>query len=61
MDAVERLAKSEIDEVVVTNTIPLRPKARKLDKLSQITVAPIIAEAIGRILDDQAITERRGS
>ncbi|MGB7631245.1 MAG: ribose-phosphate pyrophosphokinase [Candidatus Deferrimicrobium sp.] len=46
--AIERLEKSEIEELVVTNTIPLGPKAA-CKKLHVLTVAPLLGEAIKRI------------
>ena len=46
--AIERLEKSEIEELVVTNTIPLGPKAA-CRKLHVLTVAPLLGEAIKRI------------
>ncbi len=53
--AVERLETSEIAEVVVTNTIPLRddPQSKKLTVLS---VAPLLAEAIHRIHTETSVS-----
>jgi ribose-phosphate pyrophosphokinase len=47
--AVERIAESPIDKVVITNTIPLSPQAQACKKITQVTIAPLIAEAIRRI------------
>jgi ribose-phosphate pyrophosphokinase len=47
--AVERIAESPIDRVVVTNTIPLDPQAKACGKIAQVSIAPLIAEAIRRI------------
>ena len=48
--AIERIAKgSALDEVVVTNTIPLSDAARGCAKIRQLSVAPLIAETIQRI------------
>ena len=46
--AIERLKAAPIEEVVVTNTIPLREN-QKLDKIKVLSVAPLFAEAILRI------------
>jgi len=46
--AIERLEKSQIQELVVTNTVPLGPKA-ECRKVRVLTVAPLLGEAIKRI------------
>lgn len=46
--AVERLKSAECEEIVVTDTIPLRPETKELD-LKVLSVAPLLAEAITRI------------
>ncbi len=46
--AVERLALSPIKEIVVTDTIPLPPQKR-LDKITVLSVAPLLGESIQRI------------
>ncbi len=46
--AIERLEKSGIEELVVTNTIPLGPKAA-CEKIHVLSVAPLLGEAIKRI------------
>ena len=46
--AIERIAKSPVKEVVVTNTIPADEK-RKLDKITVLPIAPLLGEAIHRI------------
>ncbi|HWQ29033.1 MAG TPA: ribose-phosphate pyrophosphokinase [Dehalococcoidia bacterium] len=47
-DAAQRLAASPIDELVMTDTIPLPPHKRH-EKFTVLTVAPLIGEAIARI------------
>lgn len=47
--AVERISKSPIERIIVTDTIPLRDDAKACAKIEAISVAPLIAEAIRRI------------
>jgi ribose-phosphate pyrophosphokinase len=47
--AVERLNGSELDQLVVTDTIPLRADALSCSRIRQLSVAPILAETIRRI------------
>ena len=47
--AVERIAKSPLDELVVTDTIPLSAEAKKTAKIRQLSCAPLLAETIRRI------------
>jgi ribose-phosphate pyrophosphokinase len=54
--AAQRLSNSRIAEVVVTNTIPLAPE-KLIDKMTVISVAPLLAEAIRRIHQDTSVSE----
>ena len=54
--AVERITKSDLDEVVVTDTIPLSAEASKCDKIRQLSTAEILAETIRRISDDESVS-----
>ena len=47
--AIERIADSQLDQVVVTDTIPLSEAGQACAKIEQVSVAPLIAEAIRRI------------
>jgi ribose-phosphate pyrophosphokinase len=47
--AIERIEKSAIDRVIVTNTIPLGPIAKACSKIQHVSIGPILAEAIRRI------------
>jgi ribose-phosphate pyrophosphokinase len=47
--AVERIAKSPLDELVVTDTIPLSNEAKKTAKIRQLSCAALLAETIRRI------------
>jgi len=55
-NAIPRLAKSSIDELIVTDTIPLRPEATKLAKLHVLSVAPLLGEAIRRTHEEASIS-----
>jgi ribose-phosphate pyrophosphokinase len=52
--AIERIADSNLAEVVITDTIPLPPEKR-LPKIRQLSVAPLIGEAIRRIHDAESV------
>jgi ribose-phosphate pyrophosphokinase len=52
--AVERLRKSPIEEVVITNTIPVEHK--NLEKLRVVSIAPLIGEAIRRIHEGESVS-----
>ncbi len=47
--AIERIQKSPLDELVVTNTIPLSDAAKGCSKIRQLSCAPLLAETIRRI------------
>jgi len=54
--AIERIAQGNaLDEVVVTNTIPLSPNALECKKIRQISVANLIAETIQRIANGESV------
>ena len=54
--AVDRIAGSQLDEVVITNTIPLSDVARACKKIRQLSVAFLFAETIRRISDGESVT-----
>ena len=54
--AIERIAASQLDEVVITNTIPLGEAARACKKIRQLSVAFLFAETIRRISDGESVT-----
>ena len=54
--AIERISKGDaLDEVVVTNTIPLSEAGMACKKIRQLTVAPLIAETIQRIASGESV------
>jgi ribose-phosphate pyrophosphokinase len=55
--AVERLAKSAIEEVVVTDSVPLTATAQKLGKITVLSVAPLLARGIQSIHEETSISE----
>ena len=54
--AIERIAGSQLDEVVITNTIPLTDAAKACHKIRQCSVAFLFAETIRRISDGESVT-----
>jgi ribose-phosphate pyrophosphokinase len=54
--AIERISKSLLDEVVITNTIPLSDAAKACKKIRQLSVAFLFAETIRRISDGESVT-----
>ena len=55
--AIERLNKSENDELIVTNSIPLNKDAKKCSKIRVISIANIIAECITRLSNEESLSE----
>jgi ribose-phosphate pyrophosphokinase len=55
--ASDRIARSDLEEVVVTNTIPLRAGAKTNERIVQLSVAALLAEAIKRVHHKQSVSE----
>jgi ribose-phosphate pyrophosphokinase len=55
-NAVERITKSALDELVVTDTIPLSPAAKACGRIRQLSVAGLLAETIRRIRDEESVS-----
>jgi len=53
--AVDRLKNSPISEVVVTDTLPV-PEELRFDKLTVLTIAPLLARAISEVFEDGSVT-----
>ena len=54
--AVERIEHSQLDELVVTDTIPLRADARACSKIRQLSVAGLLGESMRRISDEESVS-----
>jgi ribose-phosphate pyrophosphokinase len=54
--AVERIVSSALDELVVTDTIPLSEAARQCGRIRQLSVAALLAETIRRIRDEESVS-----
>jgi ribose-phosphate pyrophosphokinase len=52
---VDRLKNSRIREVVVTNTLPI-PSESQFDRLTVLSIAPLIARAIREVFEDGSVT-----
>ncbi|HHO76999.1 MAG TPA: ribose-phosphate pyrophosphokinase [Deltaproteobacteria bacterium] len=55
--AISRIDKSPLDEIVVTDTIPLKGDATMCKKITVLSVAPLLAEAIKRIYEEASVSE----
>ncbi|QVJ01995.1 ribose-phosphate diphosphokinase [Nocardiopsis eucommiae] len=53
--AADRLQNSRISEVVITNTLPV-PEERAFEKLTQLSIAPLVARAINEVFTDGSVT-----
>lgn len=54
--AIERISNSALDELVVTDTIPLREEAKACSKIRQLTIAELMAETITRISNEDSVS-----
>ena len=57
--AIERIKNSPFKEVVITNTIPL-PKEKELPQIKVLSIAPLFAEAIKRLNQNEAMGDLFG-
>ena len=54
--AVNNIENSVLDELVITNTIPLRPDAQKCDKIRPLSIVEMLGEAIYRINTEESVS-----
>ncbi len=54
--ALERIEESELDELVVTDTIPLCEEAQAIGKIRQLSIAELLGETIQRMIDDASVS-----
>jgi ribose-phosphate pyrophosphokinase len=55
-NAISNISNSELDELVVTDSIPLRPDAQACPRIRQLSIAEMLAEAIRRISDEESLS-----
>jgi len=54
--AIERLEKANLSEVIVTDSLPMAPEKR-LDKITVLSIAPILASTIKAVFEDESVSE----
>ena len=54
--AVENIEASQLDELVVTDTIPLRRDAAKCDRIRQLSIAEMLAETMRRVCNEESVS-----
>ncbi len=55
-NALENLRNSQLDELVVTDTIPLSAEAKTIGKIRQLTLADLLAESMRRVANEESIS-----
>jgi ribose-phosphate pyrophosphokinase len=55
--AVDRIKNAPVEEVIVTNTLPVSAEALELDKIQVLSIAPILAETLQAIFMDSSVSE----
>jgi ribose-phosphate pyrophosphokinase len=53
---VDKISKSALDELIVTDTIPLSAQAKSCSRIRQLSVAELLAETIRRIRDEESVS-----
>ncbi len=55
-NALENIRNSQLDELVVTDTIPLSAEAKAMDKIRELTIADLLAESMRRVSNEESIS-----
>ena len=55
-EAIDRLKNADIEEVVITNTLPLPPE-KQLDKITVLSIAGIMASAVRAVFEEESVSE----
>jgi len=55
-NALENIRTSQLDELIVTDTIPLSAQARDVSKIRQLTIAGLLAESMRRVANEESIS-----
>lgn len=55
-EAIKRISQSEIDQIVVTDTIPLSQEAQSCPKVRQVTISGLLAETMRRISNEESVS-----
>ena len=56
LTAAQQAEEAPVEEVVVTNTIPI-PDEKRFDRLTVLSIAPIVAEALDAVFEDTSVSE----
>jgi ribose-phosphate pyrophosphokinase len=54
--AMDNIRNSQLDELVVTDTIPLSEEAKSMNKIRQLTIADLLAESMRRVSNEESIS-----
>ncbi len=54
--ALDNIRNSQLDELVITDTIPLSEEAKQVDKIRQLTTADLLAESMRRVANEESIS-----
>ena len=54
--AMDNIKNSQLDELVVTDTVPLSEEAKSMDKIRQLTIADLLAESMRRVSNEESIS-----